>query len=154
MKMQRNVAKSAVPAVLGSLALCLLLAGGWYERWKRDHCGVPDVVSSRNVNGDCFLLVVANSDGIGDKEKFARTVVQMCLENSFRSTILSTDLNGYPSRLEIEVYLKKRDIEAGEPVCRIRFEPPEGSGSRYDIKEDTEEYRLYVDGKEIIFCNT
>lgn len=145
--MQRNVTKAAAAlALLLILSLCLPWAGDRLSQWKEDHSGIPDAVSSRNSGRECFLTVVANRDEIEDKEEFARTVVEMCIENRFESMCLSTDQEGYPSRLEIEVYRRKSEAGRGEPVCLIRFEPTE---EECNIKDDTEKYRLYVDGREI-----
>ena len=147
--MQRNVTKAAATlALLLLLALSLSWAGDRLSQWNEDHSGIPDAVSSRNLGRECFLTVVANRDEIEDKEEFARTVVEMCIENSFESMCFSTDQEGYPSRLEIEVYRRKSEAGRGEPVCLIRFEP---TAEECNIKDDTEQYRLYVDGREIKF---
>lgn len=147
--MQRNVTKAAATlALLLLLALSLSWAGDRLSQWKEDHSGIPDAVNSRNLGRECFLTVVANRDEIEDKEEFARTVVEMCIENSFESMCFSTDQEGYPSRLEIEVYRRKSEAGRGEPVCLIRFEP---TAEECNIKDDTEQYRLYVDGREIKF---
>lgn len=147
--MQRNVTKAAATlALLLLLALSLSWAGDRLSQWNKDHSGIPDAVNSRNLGRECFLTVVANRDEIEDKEEFARTVVEMCIENSFESMCFSTDQEGYPSRLEIEVYRRKSEAGRGEPVCLIRFEP---TAEECNIKDDTEQYRLYVDGREIKF---
>lgn len=147
--MQRNVTKAAATlALLLLLALSLSWAGDRLSQWNEDHSGIPDAVNSRNSGRECFLTVVANRDEIEDKEGFARTVVEMCIENSFESMCFSTDQEGYPSRLEIEVYRRKSEAGRGEPVCLIRFEP---TAEECNIKDDTEQYRLYVDGREIKF---
>lgn len=121
-----------------------------YQEWQTDHCGVPDLVSSRATNNDHRLTVVANRDEIEDKEEFAREVIRMCRENSFRSIMFSTDAHGYPSRVDISVYLKRKDIGEQEPVCEIRFEPLEYN-EEYDIKNDVEQFHLYLDNEEIPF---
>lgn len=74
----------------------------------------------------------------------------MCQDNSFRSIYFSTDLNGYPSELNISVFLNQRGLERGEPVFEIEFSTDDFRG-QYDIKNDTEQYHLYLDGKEIDF---
>lgn len=52
--------------------------GEKYLEWQEAHSEIPDVVSSRIMNRDYYLLVVANSRRIEDKEEFAREVVHMC----------------------------------------------------------------------------
>lgn len=142
-------------AVILTAAFFLLWgAGSRYREWQADHTGIPDAVSSRTENGGCFLDVIANADRIEDTEKFAWTVVQMCRENSFCSLRLSTDLYGYPERLEVNVYLHREDVNKVKPVLQIRYEPAEDfaggeSDEEYNIKDHAEKYNLYVDGKEI-----
>ena len=38
----------------------------------QDNSGVPDVVSSRTQNDDCYLTVVANSESINEQKAFCR----------------------------------------------------------------------------------
>ena len=150
----RRKRKQKAAAILIAAFFLLCGAGSWYRRWQAGHTGIPDAVSSRTENGECFLDVTANADRIEDTEGFARTVIQMCRENSFRSIRLSTDLYGYPERLEINVYLHREEVNKEEPVMRIRYEPAEDpvegeGGEKYNIKDHVGKYKLYVDGKEI-----
>ena len=120
------------------------------EKWKESHLGIPDAVSSVSSNNWQYLKVVANSSRIDDKEAFARKVIQMCRENSFHSIRFSTDINGYPSGVDITVYLNRKDLEKGEAVCEIEFRT-EGYREDCDIKNDVEQFHLYLDGAEIDF---
>jgi hypothetical protein len=119
-----------------------------YEEWKKDHSGIPDLISSSSMNRDYSLTIAANSSSVDDKEKFAREIIRMCQENSFRTVRFSTDLEGYPSSLDIDVYLMEKDIDSEEPFFQIRFTPIEFDKG-YDIKNNADKYRLYIDGKEI-----
>ncbi len=120
------------------------------EEWNESYSGIPDAVSSVSSGGWQYLKVVANSDRIDDKEAFARKVIQMCRENSFHSIRFSTDINGYPSGLSITVYLKRKDLEKGRPVCEIEFRTEEYVED-CNIKDDVEQFHLYLDGEEIEF---
>lgn len=80
------------------------------KRWREDYSGVPDVTSSMSVNNYQYLTVIANSRKIDNKESFARKVVHMCQENAFHSMKFMISVNGYPSGLDIEVYLIRDDI--------------------------------------------
>ena len=142
--------KAGVILIAAIFLLCGV--GVWYGKRQADNTGIPDAVSSRTENGECFLDVIANTDRIEDTEEFAWSVIQMCRENSFRSIRLSTDLYGYPERLEINVYLHREEVNKVKPVLRIRYEPAEGiaegeSDKAYNIKDHAEKYSLYVDGK-------
>lgn len=121
-----------------------------YVQWQEDHCGIPDAVGSTVINNDHHLTVVANSSEIEDKEEFARQIVDMCRENAFHSIKFSTDINGYPSSLDITVYLRKSDIGKKDPVCRIKYIPSDYNEG-YDIKNNADQYHLYLDEKEIAF---
>ena len=90
-----------------------------YKQWQEEHSGIPDIASCISVNHDHYLTVIANTEKIEDKERFARQVIYMCQQDSFRSIRFSTDVYGYPSKLSITVYLNRRDIEGNEPVCKI-----------------------------------
>lgn len=116
-----------------------------------EYSGIPDVVSSTTSDGDYDLTVVANRGKIEDKEEFARKVIHMCQDNSFHSTRFSTDIGGYPLSLDITVYLTYRDVEERkEPVCKIQFRTDEYN-EEYDIKNNADKFRLYLDGEEIEF---
>ncbi len=151
---QRKKRQKTAGIILAAIFFLLWGANKWYGRWEENHSGIPDAVSSRIENRECFLDVIANTDKIENTQDFARTVIRMCRENSFRSIHLSTDLYGYPERLEINVYLHREDVNRVEPVQRIRYEPPESamkgdSETEYNIKDHAEKYKLYVDGNEI-----
>lgn len=119
--------------------------------WKESHSGIPDAVSGMSSNNRQYLKVVANSDRIDNKEAFARkAIIQMCRENSFHTIRFSTDINGYPSGLSITVYLNRKDLEKGRQVCEIEFRTEEYMED-CNIKDDVEQFHLYLDGEEIEF---
>lgn len=126
-----------------------------YEKEQQENCfetqnGIPDVVSSTTFRTDHHLMVVANSDRIEDKEEFARTVIHMCQDNSFHTIKFSTD-HGYPSELDIDVFLSIEDIEArNEPIFEIQFKT-DNYNENYNIKDHVEEYHLYINDEEIDF---
>ena len=131
--------------------VCAVQHGGRkYPEWREAHSGVTDVVSSFSMNNDHHLNVVANSSRIEDKEEFAREIIHMCQDNSFHSIRFSTDVNGYPSELDITVYLNRKDVEKGKSVCEIEFSTDDFQKG-YDIKNDADKFHLYLDGKEIDF---
>lgn len=121
-----------------------------YPEWKEANSGVPDVVGSMSMNNDHYLKVAANSRKIDDKEEFARRVIHMCQDNSFHSVRFSTEINGYPSKLDIMVYLNRKAVEKGEAVCEIEFSADDFRKG-YDIKNDADKFHLYLDGREIEF---
>lgn len=121
-----------------------------YPEWKEAHSGIPDAVSSMSINNDHHLKVAANSSRIEDREELARRIIHMCQDNSFHSIRFSTDVNGYPSELHISVYLNRKEVEGGDPVFEIEFSTDDFR-EEYDIKNDADKFRLYLDGEEIDF---
>lgn len=107
--------------------------------------GEPDIVSSIKVNRDENLVIVANRDEIEDKVEFARLLVTKCQENSFQSIKFSTDV-GYPTSLNMRVYLWKDEMEDSEPVMTVQYKTKDWNAD-YDIVNDSEMYELYVDGE-------
>ncbi len=148
----KNIMRRGLFYLLVFLAFVSLIQYGKekYPEWKEAHSGIPDVVSSMSLNNDHHLKVVANSSRIEDKEGLARKIIHMCQDNSFHSIRFSTDINGYPSELHISVYLNRKEVEGGEPVFEIEFSTDDFSGE-YDIKNDADKFRLYLDGEEIEF---
>lgn len=122
-----------------------------YEQWQEEHSGIPDAVSSMAIGGDLCLTVIANTSEIEDKEALAREIIHKCIDNSFTSIRLSTDINGYPASLKINVHLNRKDLEMRkEPVCKIEFETDASNESR-NIKDNADEYHLFVDDEEVKF---
>lgn len=140
--------------ILGIVAMIPHTTKGYeeeQENYFETQSGIPDAVSGTTSNTTHHLTVVANSDRIEDKEEFARTVIHMCIDNSFHSVRFSTDIRGYPTGLDISVYLNRKDIEEKkEPVYRIKFETNDFSKG-YNIKDNTDEFHLLIDGVETKF---
>lgn len=107
--------------------------------------GEPDLLSSFSVNRDENLVVIANRDEIEDKDEFARLLVCMCKENSFKSIKFSTD-RGYATSLDMRVYLWRDEVEGNDPIMTVEYKPDKWN-QEYDIINNPEEFRLYVDGE-------
>ena len=136
-------------AVLTAGAAVLLISLFLYLAKRKgeriiDECGISDAVSSISDGEKCCLTVVANSGQIRDKEAFAREVIKMCMENSFRSLRFSTDIGGWPEELEIDVYLQKKDVGEEPPVFRIRAES-ERTERGYDSGNQLERYQIFIE---------
>ena len=123
-------------------------AGSIYGKSESGHKeGEPDVVGTFSVNRDENITVVANRGHIGDKEAFARELLQMYKDDSFYSTKFSTD-RGYATSLDMNIYLWKEDIEDGESVMTAEYRPVE-YGKDYDVVNNPDKFQLYIDGKEV-----
>ena len=137
----RAVLTAGVTALLFVLALYLIGRG---RGWSVEDCGIPDAVSSISEREKCCLTVVANSGEIPDEEAFARKVIRMCMENSFRSLRFSTDIGGWPEEMEIDVYLRKKDVGVKPPAFRIRAES-ERTERGYDSGNQLERYQIFIE---------
>lgn len=136
--------------IVAILCLGLLACGQTETSDENAHIpGEPDVINSIRTGNDERLTVVANRDEIEDKEEFARMLVNMCQENSFKTIKFSTDF-GYATKLNMRVYLWRDEIEENEPVMTVDFEPIDWK-QEYDIVNNPEEFELYVDGELVEF---
>lgn len=115
-----------------------------YRDYQYDYSGVPDAVSSSVSGTEYRLIVTANAQRIEDEDAFAKEILQMCRENSFQSLKLSTDVTGWPTVLNVTVYLHRSDVGKKEPEMRISFVPP-GREEAYDIGHDAEKYRIIIE---------
>lgn len=127
--------------------LIILLVGCTTYNEEKHVPEEPDVVSSMKSNQDENLVVVANQDSIEDKVEFAKLLVKMCQENSFKTIKFSTDF-GYATSLDIRVYLWKDEIKDHEPVMRVEFKPIEWN-REYDIVNNPDKFQLLVDGEVV-----
>ena len=109
--------------------------------------GEPDVLSTFSMNHDEHLVVIANRSELEDKDEFARLLVRMCEENSFHSMKFSTD-DGYATSLDMSVYLWRDEVKNNDPVMTVEYKPDERN-EEYDIINNSEKFRLYVDEKLI-----
>ena len=126
--------------MLLALFICCIVSGCSSKKE-----GEPDLLSSFSVNRDENLVVIANRDEIEDKDEFARLLVRMCKENAFQSIKFSTD-RGYATSLDMSVYLWWDEVEGNDPVMTVEYKPEEWN-QEYDIVNNPEEFRLYVDGE-------
>ena len=99
---------------------------------KRIETSEPDCVSSSSFNEELHLTTVANRNEIEDKEVFAKEIFEMCKNNSFKSIMLSTDIQGFPEKITAEIYLWKEEIREKEPALIVE----------YAIMNDSEEYDM------------
>ena len=86
--------------------IVLLLA---YLQFGRDVRVIFSMLMSSDQYYEQKLTIVANKLFILDKDKFAEEMMERCLDNDFHEMKFSYDLNGYPDRIEITVYLNEID---------------------------------------------
>ena len=135
-----KIGKGSYFKILVVLFLCCFCSGCGIKKENQ-----PDLLSSFRINRNENLVVIANRSVIDDKEEFARKLVRMCIENSFESIKFFTDC-GYATSLDMSVYLWRDEVENQEPVMIVEYKPNEWN-QEYDIVNNPEEFRLYVDGE-------
>lgn len=86
--------------------IVLILA---YLQFGRDVRIVSSIINSSDDYYEQKLTIVANKLFILDKDKFAEEMIERCIDNDFHEIMFSYDLNGYPDRIEITVYLNEID---------------------------------------------
>lgn len=109
--------------ILGTAAVITPLKCERYERMLWENSGIPDVVSTRNISGRCYITVVSNSREITDSDKLITEVIRLYRKNAFRSVKFSTDIGGRPERIEVAVYFQKSDVGEKEPEFSFSFIP-------------------------------
>ncbi len=92
-----------------------IYAAKLFKDRQKSHSDLPDIVSCSSVNGNEYLIVVANCKDIKDKETFAREIIYMCQLSAFHAVKFSF----LPSTLDISSYLQCKDIGQREPFCKI-----------------------------------
>lgn len=61
------------------------------------------------------LNVVVNRLIVPDKRKVSEEIIEHCQKNDFKNILFSYDV-AYPNKLEVIVYLSKRDVKRGKEV--------------------------------------
>lgn len=90
-----------------SLLLVALLSIGCAR--SETQSDIPDCVISNSSNDDYSLTIIANREGIEDKEAFAKELIEQVRNNGFRTIMFSFEETGYPTSLDMTVYLSEKD---------------------------------------------
>ena len=93
----------------------------YYSEWKLENSGTPDLVSCIATDDMYFLSIIANSKEIDDADKFTQRIIDMCHKNVFRSIRFTKDIRTV--KLEIAVYLNKKEMKTGQFVGTIQYDP-------------------------------
>lgn len=132
---KKNVAYAFILVVL-TIAIVVLIH-------KHAYSGIPDLKSTITSSNDYYMSVVSNSKTIENREEFAKQIIQMCIDNSFKSVILTNDENGYPRKLKVSVYHTAEEIGKDDAVFQFSYEPKE-LNAEYDIRSNPEKYVLKI----------
>lgn len=124
--------------VVAMLVMCLLCS---CEK-KKEYTEEMDVTSSRStLSSDGYredITVVVDVAKIVDYEDCARTIINHCIANDFKSTKFSFDLKGYPNGLNADVYV----IDSDNPIFRMTYV---ADSCQYNIKDNPDMYTLDIE---------
>lgn len=118
------------------------------ETTREDEGGVPDcVVSNHSSDGDYRLIILANQDRIEDKEAYAKMLIEKVQKNDFKTIMFSYDMNGYPTRLNMSVYLSEADWKDHDtnPYMEISFTQEDRIANGYNIVDDYDKFTLEIE---------
>lgn len=125
--------------VFVSVSIITILA---YLQFGRD---VTAKNSISNVSANYYeqnLTVIANRLFIYDKEKFAKQILERCLDNSFHNIMFSYDITGYPDRIYVSVYTNSLTYNLGIETFKIQYESENTTDTKntFNIHIDTATY--------------
>lgn len=105
---------------------------------------IPDCVVSNSSNDEYSLIIIANQEKIENKEEFARQLIEQVRNNEFKTIMFSFDETGYPTRLEITVYLNEKDWKShNEPYMNVSFKQ-NSILDGYNIVEHYDRFHLEI----------
>ena len=131
----------------GILFAIILILLGILLTFKKPSPQEPDVVGSVRAGQSEFLTVVANQKQIDDKKEFALLLIEMYKENDFQTIKFSID-KGYATSLEMQVYLKEKEVGEKSPALVVKYVPVEYNKG-YDVVNNPDKFKLYIDGELI-----
>lgn len=125
------------------VAVVCMIAGLLYLQYGRD----VEVTSTMNTASGNFyeldLTVVANRIMILDRERYAKELIQRCINNDFHEIRFSYDVMGYPNRLQIRVYLN----ELCEQSFLICYRTKTENRPVYNIKDNPDKFEVFIDNE-------
>ena len=94
-----------------TMLIILFLSG--CTKYSAEEMDVTSSSIEKNDTGTTLAITVIlnGKPSSKDYENCSRSIIQHCIDNSFKSTRFSYDLSGYPTALEGTVYATKNDIE-------------------------------------------
>lgn len=127
---------------LCSVVLIVALTSVGYAKDKSQF--VPDCVVSNHTNDAYSLTIIANQDNIEDKEAFAKELIEQVRNNGFKTIMFSFEETGYPTSLDMTVYLNESDWQShNDPFMQVSFRQ-ENVIDGYNIVEHYDKFYLEI----------
>ena len=112
---------------------------------KTTQSDIPDCVVSNTFNNEYSLIIIANQDKIENKEIFAKQLIEQVCNNDFKTILFSYDEIGYPTRLEMAVYLSQTDWKSNkEPYMNVVFKQ-DNITNGYNTVEHYDKFHLSIE---------
>lgn len=123
------------------LALLIFVMSGC--RANTTQSDIPDCVVSNTSNSEYTLTIIANQEKIEDKEAFAEQLIEQVRNNDFKTILFSYDEVGYPTRLEMTVYLNNEDWQNRNSVMRVSL-TQQNILNNFNIVEHLNKFQLKI----------
>jgi len=129
--------------------LLILVSGCGVQKTEPDSKNtsmIPDCVVSNSSNADYSLTIIANRNEIEDKEAFAEQLIEQVKSNGFKRIMFSFEETGYPTGLQMTVYLTEEDWQdqSVEPYMKITLRQ-ESLVNDYNIVENYDKFKLEIE---------
>lgn len=129
--------------------LLILVSGCGVQKTESDSKNtsmIPDCVVSNSSNADYSLTIIANRNEIEDKEAFAEQLIEQVKSNGFKRIMFSFEETGYPTGLQMTVYLTEADWQdqSVEPYMKITLRQ-ESLVNDYNIVENYDTFKLEIE---------
>lgn len=127
------------------IILCMIIYIA-YLQWGRD-MEICNTVSESFENGYCEdITIIANKLFIKDKEQFAESVIQKCIDNTWKEIRFSYDLAGYPQELSINVYMNNYAYKYSKRLgFRITYSQKNMLDDNFNIKDNPEKFSIKIE---------
>ena len=97
-------------------------------------------IDNNKVYSERFT-VISNQE-VTDIEKYAEDFFENTRKNNLNGIFLSTDMNGYPTEMNVTVYRTKKDLENSTPYFSFSYTQEELHV--YNIKDNPEKFTLTI----------
>lgn len=100
------------------LLILLIFVVSWGGK-RNTQSDIPDCVISNSMNDDYSLTIIANREEIEDKEAYAKELIEQVRNNGFKTIMFSFEETGYPTSLDMTVYLNEKDWKNHTSVMSV-----------------------------------
>lgn len=105
--------------------------------------GTAECVNSIESNNFYNLSIIANQKEIENKEDYALHLIEKVRNNDFKKIMFSYDLSGYPTGVEMDVYLTQEDKDNHVLFMKVSFQQ-ENFANEYNIVDHYEKFTLKI----------